>query len=73
MYSVNGYLKKNRVENRNILKHNALLVAHWFTQGFGIDYTATFLLTLKLDSLRIIITIAIKRNFKKIQIDVIAA
>jgi len=42
-------------------------------QKYGIDYVFTFSPTLKLDSLRIIIAIAVQRNFKIVQIDINAA
>jgi len=41
--------------------------------GYGIDYIFTFSPTLKLDSLRIIISIALRKRFKIIQIDIDAA
>ena len=49
------------------------MAARGFSQRFGIDYLCTFFPTLKLDSLRIIVAIAVQRNFKIMQIDINAA
>jgi hypothetical protein len=59
--------------NGNILVRKARLVARGFTQKFGIDYLLTFSPTLKHDSLRIIIAIAVQKNFKIFQLDINAA
>ena len=66
-------LKYKRDSDGNIIKRKARLVARGFTQRYGIDYIFTFSPTLKLDSLRIIIAIAVQRNYKVVQIDVNAA
>ena len=66
-------LKYKKVSNGNIVKRKARQVARGFTQRYGIDYTFTFSPTLKLDSLRIIITIAVQSDYKIIQIDINAA
>jgi len=66
-------LKYKRDSNGNIVKRKARLVARGFTQRYGIDYTITFSPTLKLDSLRIIIAIAVQRDYEIIQIDINAA
>ena len=65
--------KYKRDSNGNIIKRKARLVARGFLQKYGIDYVFTFSPTLKLDSLRIIIAIAVQRNFKIVQIDINAA
>ena len=65
--------KYKKDENGKIQKRKARLVARGFSQQYGIDYTFTFSPTLKLDSLRIIIAIAVQKNFKIIQIDINSA
>jgi len=63
-------LKYKRDSNRNILKWKARLVARGFTQRYGIYYTFTFSPTLKLDSPRIIIVIAVQREYKIVRLDI---
>jgi len=65
--------KYKRDFNGNILVRKARLVARGFTQKFSIDYLLTFSPTLKHDSLRIIIAIAVQKNFKIFQLDINAA
>ena len=68
------WVLKYKIDSKgNIIKRKARLVARGFTQRYGIDYTFTFSPTLKLDSLRIIIAIAVQKNYKVVQIDVNAA
>jgi len=52
-------LKYKKEADGNIIKRKARLVARGFTQKYGIDYTFTFSPTLKLDSLRIIVALAV--------------
>ena len=66
-------LKYKKDADGNIIKRKARLVARSFTQKYGIDYTNTFSPTLKLDSLRIIVALAVQRNYRIMQIDVNAA
>eukprot|EP00833_Pecoramyces_ruminatium_P011381 jgi/Orpsp1_1/1185413/evm.model.c7180000093637.1 len=56
-----------------IIKRKARLVAKGFTQQYGIDFKETFSPTLRQDSLRILIALAINKNFEIRQIDVNAA
>jgi len=62
--------KYKKDSNGIIIKRKARLVARGFTQRYGIDYIFTFSPTLKLDSLRIIISIAIaiRKSLKIVQI-----
>jgi len=59
--------------NGNIIKRKSRLVAHGFTQKFGIDFQDTFSPTSKNDSIRLFIFIAAQKNFNREQIDVNAA
>jgi len=65
--------KYKRNPEGKIIKRKARLVAKGFTQRFGVDYTATFSTTLKQDSLRVLIAIAVQKNFKIEQIDIQAS
>jgi len=62
--------KYKRNDSGEIIKRKARLVAKGFTQKFGIDYTNTFSPTLRMDSLRLIITLSLKLNFNIIQLNV---
>jgi len=70
LYTVNGYLSIKGIQNGNIIKRKAKLVSRGFTPRYGINYTFTFSPTLKLDSLRIIIAIAVQREYKIVEIDI---
>ena len=65
--------KYKKDSNGIIIKRKARLVARGFTQRYGIDYIFTFSPTLKLDSLKKIISIALRKRFKIVQIDIDAA
>eukprot|EP00833_Pecoramyces_ruminatium_P017305 jgi/Orpsp1_1/1191337/evm.model.d7180000085021.1 len=65
--------KYKRDNEGKIIKRKARLVAKGFTQQYGIDFKETFSPTLRQDSLRILIALAINKNFEIRQIDVNAA
>jgi len=64
LISCKWVFKYKRDENGNITKRKARLVARGFSQRFGIDYSNTFSPTLKQESLRIIVALAVQRNFE---------
>jgi len=65
--------KYKRNAEGNVIKRKARLVARGFTQEYGIDFYETFSPTLKQDSLRLIIALAVQYNFEIKQIDITAA
>ena len=56
--------------DRTIKRHKARLVAKDFTQTFEVDYTETFAPVLKLNSVRILISIAVNLDWPLHQMDV---
>lgn len=60
-------------KNGLILRYKARLMARGFTQKRGINYKETFALTIRLDTLRIILATAVRHNWKVYQMDVVAA
>jgi len=73
LISCKWVFKCKRDENGNITKRKARLVAKEFSQRFSIDYSNTFSPTLKQESLRVIVALAVQRNFEIFQIDINAA
>eukprot|EP00833_Pecoramyces_ruminatium_P000880 jgi/Orpsp1_1/1174912/evm.model.c7180000051932.1 len=71
--STRWVLKYKRDSNGNIIKYKARLVARGFTQVYGIDYKNTFSPTLKQDTLKVIISIAVYCKFSIHQMDIKAA
>jgi len=71
--SVRWIFSYKRNSDGKIVKYKARLVARGFTQISGIDYIDVFSPTLKQDSLRILISIAIYYNYDIYQIDIKAA
>eukprot|EP00833_Pecoramyces_ruminatium_P013684 jgi/Orpsp1_1/1187716/evm.model.d7180000059625.1 len=71
--STRWILKYKRDSNGNIIKYNARLVARGFTQVYDIDYKNTFSPTLKQDTLKVIISIAVYCKFSIHQMDIKAA
>jgi len=66
-------LKYKRDSEGRIVKYKARLVARGYDQIYGVDYINTFSPTLKQDTLRIIIAIAVNNKFKIHQMDIKAA
>ena len=51
-------------------KYKARLVAKGFTQTFGIDYQETFILVVKINSIQILLSLAVKLDWPLYQLDV---
>ena len=51
-------------------RYKARLVASGFTQTYGIDYAETFSLVVRLNSIRVILSIAINNSWDLCQLDV---
>eukprot|EP00833_Pecoramyces_ruminatium_P018359 jgi/Orpsp1_1/1192391/evm.model.d7180000092864.1 len=66
-------LKYKRDSEGRIVKYKARLVARGYDQICGVDYINTFSPTLKQDTLRIIVAIAVNNKFKIHQMDIKAA
>ena len=71
--STRWVLKYKRNSEGKIVKYKARLVAKGYSQIYGVDYKNTFSLTLKQDTLKIIIAIAVQRKFHIHQMDIKAA
>ena len=54
----------------NIVKYKALLVARGFTQKKGIDYELTYSLTLNIDCLILLLSLASKFKWNIMQLDI---
>ena len=52
--------------NGEVDKHKARLVAKGFAQEYGVDYNETFSPVARLDTIRMVLTIAAQHNWKKI-------
>lgn len=50
-------------ENNGIIRYRTRFVVREFTQKYGVDFEETFAPTIRLDALRIILTIAAKENW----------
>ena len=53
-----------------IARHKARLVARGFTQAYGIDYTETFSPVVRLNSLRVLLSLAVNQAWSLHQLDV---
>ena len=56
--------------NGTITRHKARLVARGFTQAYGIDYTETFLPVVRLNSVRMLLSLAVNEAWSLHQLDV---
>ena len=53
-----------------IARHKAHLVARGFTQAYGIDYTKTFSPVVRLNSIRVLLSLAVNQAWSLHQLDV---
>ena len=53
-----------------VSKHKARLVARVFSQKFGIDFQETFFPMAKITTLRLLLSIAISKNWNLAQLDI---
>lgn len=51
--------KKKLNANGDVVKHKARIVAQGFNQQLGIDYNGTFTLVARLDTVRLVLSIAV--------------
>ena len=57
----------------SINKHKARLVVKGYAQVFGVDYSDTFALVARLDTIRILLAVAAQMNWRVYQLDVKSA
>ncbi|GAA0145518.1 transmembrane signal receptor [Lithospermum erythrorhizon] len=67
---VKWIFKTKRNENGEIIKHKARLVAKGYSQEEGIDYTEVFAPVARMDTVRMIISLAAQKDWKLYQLDV---
>lgn len=65
--------KTKRDENGHITKHKARLVAKGYVQKQGVDFTEVFAPVARLDTVRMIISLAAQRGWTLLQLDVKSA
>ncbi|GAA0160040.1 transmembrane signal receptor [Lithospermum erythrorhizon] len=65
--------KTKRNENGSIVKHKARLVAKGYAQKQGVDFTEVYAPVARMDTVRMIISIAAQRSWKIYQLDVKSA
>ena len=58
-------------ENSNVLKCKAWLIAWGFTQRFGTEYTKTFLPVVQIETLWVLIALAVQFNWELDQMDIV--
>jgi hypothetical protein len=66
------YRMKLNVDN-SINKHKARLVVKGYAQIFGVDYSDTFTLVARLDTIRLLLAISAQKGWKVFQLDVKSA
>ena len=54
----------------SIEKHKVRLVAKWFTQTYGLDYTETFAPVAKMNTIRVILSLTTNYEWEMYQMDV---
>ena len=57
-------------EEGNVIHNKACLVAQWYSQMEGVDYDETFALVTRMESARILLSLACHLRFKVYQMDV---
>ena len=68
------WIYKNKLdENGVIVRNKARLVTQWYSQVEGIDFEETFSPVARLESIRLLFTVACMRKFKLFQMDVKSA
>ena len=60
-------------ETGEIDKFKARLLAKWYVQQYGVDYTEVFALVARLDTIRLILSIAAQYSWNVFQLDVKSA
>jgi hypothetical protein len=65
--------KIKRLPNGQINRYKARLVARGFSQQYGIDYYETFAPVVRMESLRILLAVAVREDLEVHQMDVITA
>ena len=73
MIGVKWVYKTKYNADGKVEKHKARLVAKGFSQQLGIDYNETFAPVARLDTVRMILSIAAQKNWKVYQMDVKSA
>ena len=57
----------------SVNKYKAKLVVKGYTHVFGVDFSKTFAPVARLDTIRLLLTIAVQKNWKVFQLDVKSA
>jgi hypothetical protein len=66
-------LVKKLNEKNEVIRYKARLTARGFTQQYMLDFDKTFAPVLRKESLRILLTFAVEKNYTIVQLDVVCA
>ena len=73
MSDANGFTKQSLDQIEKVDRHKARLVAKGFSQVEGIDYTETFSLVAKMNSIRLVLSLVASFKWEVHQMDVKSA
>lgn len=73
MIGVKWIFRTKRNPNGSVNKHKARLVVKGYTQVWGVDFSNTFALVARLDTIRMLLSIGVQKSWKIFQMDVKSA
>lgn len=69
LWVANGCSKLKKNPDVNVARHKARLVTQGFSQAAGLDYHKTFSLVVKVNTIRMILALAVSRRWSLRQVD----